>query len=315
MNSMTWLIGAGGMSKEYVKVLQSLQVDFVVIGRSEDNCVALEKEFGCKTIAGGIEDFLSHKPALPANAIVSVGIEALKDVTCRLLKAGVKNILLEKPGVAYASEIDELAQLTLESKAEVLLAYNRRFYASLLKAEELIREDMGVRSFHFEFTEWSHVISGLKKTKQEHHNWFLGNSTHVIDMAFYLGGKPAEWCAFHKGSIDWHPASAVFSGAGISDKGALFAYHADWEAPGRWGVEVLTARRRLIFRPMESLQVQQLGSVAISPEPLDDRLDKEYKPGVYLQVRHFLDGDWTRFSTIGQQKQMIDNFYKKMSGY
>ena len=312
---MTWLIGAGFMAKEYIKVLKHLHEDFFVIGRNPENCTQIAEEFGCKTIASGIEAFLASKPELPDNVIVAVGIEALKDVTAVLLDHGVKNILLEKPGVAYADEVNDLAALARKKNANVLLAYNRRFYASVLRAEEIIKEDGGVRSFHFEFTEWSHIISTLKKTKEEHNNWFLGNSTHVIDTAFYLCGKPVEWNAYYKGSLDWHPASSVFSGAGISDTDALFSYHADWQAPGRWSIEVLTAKRRLIFKPLESLQIQQLGSVAIAPEQLDDKLDTEFKPGLYLQTQRFLKGDRDRFCTIDQQKEMINKYYKKMSGY
>ena len=52
-------------------------------------------------------------------------------------------------------------------------------------------------------------------------------------------------------------------------KGAMFSYFADWEAPGRWGLEVLTRKRRLIFRPMEQLQVMPLGSVKIDSVELE----------------------------------------------
>ena len=43
------------------------------------------------------------------------------------------------------------------------------------------------------------------------------------------------------GGEDWHERSYNFSGAGVSDSGALFAYHGNWGAPGRWSVEVLTS--------------------------------------------------------------------------
>jgi hypothetical protein len=55
-------------------------------------------------------------------------------------------------------------------------------------------------------------------------------------------------------------------------------------------VEVLTRKRRFIFRPLEKLQIQILGSVAIQEHALDDHLDKEYKPGLFLQTETFLTG-------------------------
>jgi predicted dehydrogenase len=310
-----WIIGAGAMTREYLKVLKALGIDALVIGRSQENCQKIKAEFGCDVLSDGLTAFLQSNPIIPLKAIVAVGIEALKDVTIELLNFGVKHILLEKPGVAYVNEINELAALVKTSNAQILLAYNRRFYASVLKAEELIKEDGGISSFNFEFTEWSHIIRTLHKTKAEWHNWFLGNSTHVVDTAFFLGGKPEKLSAYYNGTLDWHPASANFCGAGISTEGALFSYHANWEAPGRWVIEILTKKRRFLFKPMESLQVQILGSLAVNPVELDDALDKDFKPGLFLQTESFIRGDYSRFCNIEEQYYMIRAFYTKMSGY
>ena len=43
-----------------------------------------------------------------------------------------------------------------------------------------------------------------------------------------------------KNGLDWHSSSSQFCGSGITDKGALFSYSADWESPGRWGIEIKT---------------------------------------------------------------------------
>jgi len=312
---MIWIVGAGLMAKEYAKVLTALQVPFMVIGRSEENCNKISAEFSCPIIAGGIEKFLTTKPVLPSKVIVSVGIEALSVTTGLLIEYGVKDILLEKPGVGYATEIYSLNDLAKKQDAKVLLAYNRRFYSSVLKAQEIIEADGGVTSFAFEFTEWSHVIETLTKTREEWHNWFLGNSTHVVDTAFFLGGNPVNLSAYHTGTINWHPSSAIFAGAGTTDQGALFSYHANWEAPGRWVLEILTRKSRLLFKPMESLQIQVIGSVAVNPVEIDDTLDKNFKPGLYLQTKAFLENDLKRFCTLDEQREKIEKYYLQMSGY
>lgn len=310
-----WLVGTGYMAVEYAKVLNALGVTYITIGRQTKNCESFSAATGAKPIPGGLMGYLQTRPSIPECAFVTVGIEALSQVTAQLLEYGVKYVLLEKPGVGEAAEIYPLTELAREKKAKILLAYNRRFYASVLAAKNIIAEDGGVTSFQFEFTEWSHTIRPLVKHPTEHHNWFLGNSTHVIDTAFYLGGIPRELCAYVKGGIDWHPASSVFSGAGITENGALFSYSANWEAPGRWVVEMLTKKHRLIFKPMEALQIQKIGSVAIEPVAIEDALDKEFKPGLYLQTKTFLEGDDSEFCDIYKQQEMIDRFYKKMSGY
>jgi len=191
----------------------------------------------------------------------------------------VKSILLEKPGAIRKEQLLELQTLASQQNATVVIGYNRRFYQATEKAKEIIKEDGGVTSFNFEFTEWSHVIETLEKPKKVFENWFLANSTHVVDLAFFLGGKPKEICSYTSGGLKWHKSSSIFAGAGISESGALFSYQANWAAPGRWSVEVLTKKHRLIFRPMEKLQIQNIGSVATEEAEMDYSMDDKYKPG------------------------------------
>ncbi|TKC05266.1 Gfo/Idh/MocA family oxidoreductase [Pedobacter frigoris] len=309
-----WIIGTGLMAKEYAKVLKALDVPFIAIGRGEKNYEEFRSEFGVTVYCGGLSKFLSESPKIPKKVIVTVGIEALADTTLQLLNYGVLDILLEKPGFGYPSEIKSIVNTKAENQT-VLLAYNRRFYSSIRTVRKLIKADGGVTSFFFEFTEWSHSIRDLVKHPAEHNNWFFGNSTHVIDTAFYLGGKPKVLSAYHSGSIDWHPSSAIFVGSGISTSEALFSYTANWEAPGRWAIEIMTKKHRFILKPMEKLAVQVIGSVQINPiEIKDEEYDIDFKPGLYLQTRAFLENDYSDFCSISEQFEMMD-IYIKMSGY
>lgn len=310
-----WLVGTGSMGIEYAKVLNALKIGYIVIGRGDKNAVNFENKTNHKAYTGGVDTFITSSPEIPTHAIIAVGVELLASTTIKLSQFGVKNILLEKPGVCEPQEIEELVKITLENDSNVVLAYNRRFYSSVLKAEEIIKSDQGVKSFSFEFTEWAHIIAPMVDGSARFNRWFLSNSTHVVDLAYFLGGKPKELCAFHVGGLSWHPNASIFSGAGISEKDALFSYQANWEAPGRWVVEICTQKHRLYFKPMESLQIQELGSVNLNTVIIDDHLDKDFKPGIYLQTQAFLNNDMCRFCTIEEQKEMIEGFYLQMSGY
>ncbi|MGB3947101.1 MAG: Gfo/Idh/MocA family oxidoreductase [Bacteroidia bacterium] len=310
-----WLVGTGYMAIEYAKVLTALDIHFTTIGRGEKNAELFKQATGCEVITGGIEKYLETAPAIPSGVIIAAGVQELSNITIQLANFGVKKILLEKPGVCEHQEIEELADIVGESNLQVIIAYNRRFYASVIAAEEIIKQDGGVTSFNFEFTEWGHEIEKLDKPKNVFENWFLGNSSHVVDTAFFLGGKPIEMNSYTAGSLSWHSRASKFVGAGITDKNVLFSYHANWAAPGRWGIELLTAKHRLILRPMETLQVQKLGSVSIEQVTIDDSLDKMYKPGLYRQTKAFLNNDHTRFCTVKFQQQLINEVYKKISGY
>jgi predicted dehydrogenase len=295
-----WLVGAGAMAREYAKVLDGMRLGYEVIGRGHANAAAFREKTGHPAHAGGVEAFAQAARGPARAAIVAVGIADLAPVSHALLAHGVRRILTEKPAGLDAAEVAALARAAEQANAQVHVGYNRRFHASTRRAREIIAEDGGVTSFTFEFTEWSHEIEALPTAPAIKRNWLLANSSHVIDLAFFLGGAPAVLHAHVAGGLGWHPSAAVFTGSGVAVGGALFSYHANWAAPGRWGVEVMTRRRRLILRPLEKLQIQKLASVAITEEPLDDAIDRAYKPGLYRQVEAFL-GDGSGLPTIAEQ--------------
>ena len=301
------------MAQDYAKVLLALDQSFIVVGRSEPSALLFEEKIGRAVMRGGLESFLQTERA-PEQAIVTVGVEQLASTAVALIKAGTKRILLEKPGGLNLSEIDSLDQYASEHGAKVLIAYNRRFYGSVEQVRRCILEDRGVLSAHFEFTEWSHVIAPLQKADGVKEHWVLGNSSHVIDLAFHLIGKPVDWKSWHAGSLDWHPKAARFAGAGVTENGVLFSYLSDWQAPGRWGVELLTRKRRLILRPMEQLLIVNLGSVVVEPVEAANTIDDDYKPGLYKQAKAFLSGDDTLFCKLSEQVRNVQ-MYSEMAGY
>ena len=132
----------------------------------------------------------------------------------------------------------------------------------------------------------------------------MSNSTHVVDLAFNLGGLPKELASYTSGSLDWHPSASVFCGAGKSDKNALFNYAANWESAGRWSIEILTKNHKLILRPMEKLQIQNRGSIALNfVSDIDYSLDEKYKPGLFLQTNNFIACNFNNLCSIHQQRE------------
>lgn len=313
-NVKVLVVGAGSMAKEYCKVLQAMQKDIIVVGRGAKGAAQFEEEMGIPVLSGGIENNIVKIGELPEYAIVAVDVKQLAAVTQTLLDNGIKNILLEKPGAFTRWEMEAVCDKAAEQNAKVYIAYNRRYYASTQRALEIIKEDGGVSSFHFEFTEWAHVIEKSKHPLEAKEKTFFGNSTHVLDLAFFLGGRPKEISAYVAGALEWHSSGCVYVGSGVTEKGALFSYQANWAAPGRWAVEVLTNKHRLYFKPLETLQIQELASVAVNPVEIDDRLDKEFKPGLYRQVQSFLENiDDGKKITIAEQVEHL-SLYEKIAG-
>ncbi|MCM0147568.1 gfo/Idh/MocA family oxidoreductase [Photobacterium galatheae] len=311
---MIWLIGSGSMAVEYSSVLQSMDKEFIVVGRGIESATHFYEKTGHEVITGGLDKFLDSKPSMPLEAVVSVNVDFLHEITVKLLEYGVKRILVEKPGGISIDEIENLNKLTTKNGAELYIAYNRRFFASTQKLVELINQDGGLTSFHFDVTEWSHIISKLDKSRDAHENWFLANSTHVTDLAFFVGGKPKQLSCFHSGSLDWHTRGSIFYGAGVSECGALFNYNGNWESAGRWEAEFLTREHKFIMCPLETLKCIKRGTVIIQDIEIDDALDKQFKPGLYKQVEAFLSGNTKGLCSISEQLEMI-NIYNKISNY
>lgn len=308
-----WIIGAGGIAIEYTKVLKALNKEFITIGRGHNSAKAYFEATGIEAIEGGLESYIESKPSIPEFAIIAVNVEFLASTTVTLMKFGVKKIFCEKPGFNDTSEFEDVYKVAKESGVKVYYAYNRRFFASVLAAEKIIKEDGGMTSMNFEFTEWGHVIGNSEHPAAVKKNWMTANSSHVIDLSFFLGGEPKEMSCFTAGELSWHKPSC-FVGAGVTTKGVLFNYQANWNAPGRWAVELQTQLHRIYLKPMEQLQLQDKGSVKVYPVEIDDSLDKEYKPGFYLETKAFLEDDTSRLCGIDEQIRHIKTIYIKILG-
>lgn len=310
-----WLIGTSAICIEHAKVLNDISdINLTVIGRGSENAKKFYEQTQISPIIGGVTNFLKKNVSVPDYVIVAVGTNELKEVALELLNFGVKNILLEKPGAKSVEDLKEIQNSAKQNNANVLIAYNRRFYESVAKAKEIVKADGGILSCNFEFTEWSHIIEKLGHATDVMAKWFMGNSTHVVDLAFHLIGNPKEIASYTSGSLSWHPTGSIFSGAGISTNNILFSYHANWESAGRWSLEILTAKRKLIFRPMEQLAQTLKGTVAIEPVEIEFLYDTKFKPGFYLQTKSFLESQFDSFCTLEDQIEKI-KYYNQIANY
>ncbi len=300
-----WLIGAGLMAKEYAKVLNAQGIKFSVIGRGETSAKIFQDEFNVPVFIGGLELALESTEDVPKYVVVASNIEVLMENCLALLEFGVKDIFVEKPAGLDSEEVKKICDKANETNANVYVAYNRRYFASTLKAKEIIKEDGGVASFNFEFTEWSHILEKLNKPKRVMEGMLIANSSHVLDLAFYLCGEPKKMNCYSTGGLDWYTKASNFAGAGITHNEALFSYKANWKGPGRWGVEAITNNFRLILCPLEKLKIQKIGSVAIEEVEIDDELDQKFKPGLFLQTQIFLNGNREELLNINKHYERM----------
>lgn len=314
MKNRVLLIGATTMAQDYIQVLKKMNCDFVVVSKGVENAKECMMKTGQHVITGGIDNFLSTNKINFSHAIVAAGISSLFEIAVSLIQHNIKNILIEKPGALHENQLIELDIIATEFNANVLIGYNRRFYKSTQKALEIINNDGGVLSCNFEFTEWSHIIKQLNSSNKIKENWFLANSTHVVDLAFYISGFPEDISCYNLGKLDWHSSASIFYGAGKTSKNVLFSYQANWQAPGRWSLEFLTKKSRLIFKPLEKLQIQKIGSVDVKFIEIDYKIDEDFKPGLYNQVLSFINNDFKTHCLLTDQIKMF-KIYSKIANY
>lgn len=312
------LIGCGYMATEYAKVLQKLKIDFDVVGNSVKNSINFKKLFSVDVHPGGLEKFVKTNELEKYSHIInSVNINSLSKTTNMLLKNGAKKILIEKPGSTNISDLKKINSVAKENNIKIFIAYNRRFYSSIEKLKNLVKKDGGIKSIHFEFTEWIHTIKESDYDKKSLNKWIIANSSHVIDTVFYLIGNPKiiNPNIMGKSKISWHPSGSIFTGSGISTENIPFTYHANWLSSGRWNIEILTNRRCFYLKPMEILQNQKIGSIKINQVKINDNIDKKYKPGLYRQTLNFTENNFKNFCTVEEQIERIKNIYNKIGNY
>lgn len=310
------LVGAGYMAEEYCKVLDELQINFDVVGKSNSNINMLRKIYNNNNFySGGLENF-EIKNKRYTHAIVASPIEKLSEHTKILLNTGINNILLEKPGDLDTSGLIELKDLAEKLSAIIWIAYNRRFYNSVFELIRQAKIDGGIKSVHFEFTEWIHTIDSTIYNNKVLSKWIIANSSHVIDTVFYLIGLPKSLNSFVLGQnkIEWHPSGSIFVGSGISVHGIPFTYHSNWQSAGRWAIEILTSKRKYYLKPLEELFVQNMDTLRLEKLMFDNRNDTKYKPGLLNQTISFLNCSETVLLGITEHIEAM-SFYKKIGGY
>ncbi len=308
-----WLIGTGGMATAYAKVLDALGCPFSAIGRGPDSAARFRQETGHDVIEGGLVQALAQHAA-PRAAILATDVASLPDLTEMLISAGVSAVLVEKPAGLTSAQVGRTAEKADAARARVAVAYNRRFFSSVLTLRNLLAEDGGLLSIGFDFTEIPEKVNRPGRPEIVKNRWILANSTHVIDLAFFLAGTPTDWHAVQCQALDWHPSGAVFAGSGLTDRDVAFSYTANWHGPGRWGLELVSPRRRFILRPMEQLSVVTSALAAPEAIALDLELDTRFKPGLYRQVEAFLSGGSSDLCSIAEQSAKMA-IYERIGGY
>jgi hypothetical protein len=190
-----------------------------------------------------------------------------------------------------ASEMQNLADIaTAEKAANIFIAYNRRFLSSIVDLRERLKKEGPVLSAIVEFDEPAAQIERLPTDSAIKARWGFANASHVFDLLWYLCGPSIEnfiVADANPASVSWHPAGAVYVGAGRTEIGTKYVYHGNYASAGRWRLTLSLAAKRYILSPLEALRMVESTSVVeheivLPPNPYPD-----LKPGLRDEVEAF----------------------------
>lgn len=310
------VIGVGKMGAAHLSALAALSPDSFTGWAPGSRPRAVERDVGGAPVRR--DDLQTTLAAVrPTHVIVASPVETLTPIAIEVMKAGVKHLMIEKPAAMDQRECNLLLACAAETGAEIHVAYNRRFYASVRRAlTDMRAAGESIESVLFQFNE-AMPAQGPGAAPEVKARWLLANSMHVIDTAFHPVGLPDMQRSHfqRRGGLSWHPAGSVFVGSGETTNGVPFAFHANWDAPGRWGFEWMTKSTRYVFRPMEKLSVMRRGRFDLEPMALDDEIDTRFKPGVYHQNAAFLAGDRTAGLVTLAEAAVLIPLAQKIAGY
>ena len=312
MRNRVLLVGTGQHAREYAKVLRFLEQDFDIVGNRRETCEKISKELDVIALYGGVE---RNKESIIRNDyscfINSGPAESLALSTQFLTSLGLKKGLIEKPAILDESDI-EIYNL-IQDRSQLFVGYNRRFYGSTRKVMKMIEEDGGITSFNFDFSEWpSRVENKESLSNRERSRWFFYNSTHIIDLAFYICGKPSRLYSTSSGKnkIKWHLSSSKWAGSGISCDDITFSYRSDWMSPSRWVIEIFTKNRKIVMCPIEEVKTFDCISMTFSDVALEK--SDRFKPGLLDQTSLFLSNDYDSIKTLDDQISDYSDIFLKI---
>jgi hypothetical protein len=287
-NKSVLIIGAGYIANEYALSLSSMGIKNVtILSKSEKTSLALSDTYGFKSYFGGYEKILPILPKMDLVIVATPVLTLLPAAECAL-ENGQTNILIEKPGSLYFTELESLSNKYPNSY--VRIAYNRLQYPNFHLLKQLCSDDGGITSCTFTFTEWLDRIDLTKYSSSILERWGISNSNHVISMAFQLIGLPKILTPHQFGSLDWHKSGSIFVGSGISEENIPFSYHADWNSSGRWGIEIMTNKNSYRLISLEELYVCRKNSTLWEKIPFQITYP-DLKPGLSEQLCLMLDVD------------------------
>jgi len=276
------IIGAGYMAEEHIKVFHSLSEAKVVgiYSRTLDKSAHLASKYNIDFVAKSIPELYNQTEA--SLVVIAVNIEETYNIASMSFKYPWI-ILLEKPAGCDLQEADALLKLAKQTKSNIYVALNRRYYSSTKYVIEDLKHNHDKKYIHIQDQQDLHLSSEHRFHPKVIKNWMFANSIHLIDyLTLFCSGEVESITPI----IRWDPNNPNIVIAKVKyTSGDIGIYEGIWNgSPGPWSVSINTKSKRYEMRPLESCQYQLQNERILNNTELSWQ-DKKWKPGLYLQAK------------------------------
>jgi predicted dehydrogenase len=305
---MIYLFGAGRMGKEYAKVLRYLDHKFTLVTSRTPRDILIDwvdlKLNNVRIIT--LEEYF-RSDQIAESVIVAVKSTATYKLCVDLLNQGVKEILAEKPLAYNSTELFFLKNLVEANKANLLIAYNRRFYQTINKVKDIALEDGGIDFISLDISErlWTWEPEWKSKTEILSEYPLISQTSHMFDLVQYFLGEIKLLNVLTTGKFNYFDKPKFIINCQSND-GILVNFYGNWAAPGNWQVKLSSKRTTFQFSNLENVSIskREVDSDVISFSKSEEN-SGNFKAGVLEEVQAFINRDWTKFCKIEDQQRNL----------
>lgn len=279
------IVGAGRMGRSHARAFSTIPgVEVVgIASRTGERAGRLAADLGVR--AWGTDWEALAEETLPDACVVAVSHALNEEITGRAIDRGL-HVLAEKP-VAFSSEaVSALAQRADERGVIAMAAMNRRYYAGILAALEIVGYHggvLGVTGLYPDPVQPARADGTLEAFVYE--KWTVANTLHMIDLMRFVGGEVERLsgeAAVH-GPTGECSAVVMFRFQG----GAIGTFSEYPASAGRWEMKIHGDGVEATLDPLED-GVIRVGDGPLRPLPTS-RDPKGIKAGVRPQALAFVE--------------------------
>lgn len=280
------IIGAGKMSKEYLRVLQDLDECEVVgiYSRTYKKSLELSKEFNINYVANSVSDLFQNTNS---NLVIICVNEASTLLIAKEVFTFDWAALFEKPFGMNPAETKLIASYAREAiNQNIFIALNRRYYEATAAAKMQLNDLSGPRVININDQEDTVAAQSSGRSELEIKNWHYLNAIHIIDYALIFGRGSITDLTQKRFDLG---DNAFMQNAVIQfSSGDVAIYQCLWNRPAPWFVSISTTTKRVVLQPLENCYITTINKrTPIQAVTLNK--DKYFKPGLYNMVRAFIN--------------------------